>query len=355
VKVLPLAVTFMALLPCFVEAQTGIVTNRDTAAAPTNLIRRHYVEGETVTYHMRASNKSFFGTTSYEADASGVVKIDSQGRFYEEYCWADLMVNNKQIALPSSGVSVCQSLSLDPAYGFSGFPDLTKVAPGLTGPMLDLFNFYVDLQLAIRQKDLARVGDHVFLKYGKAASWAHGSTILGEDAVDFDITLKGIDQAHQVATVTIRHMPPARPEIRISADWMRAPVADTPNNWVQVSKNDHKMIAGMVVAACLLILFLLFHQRNSRRRWIVATLFFLVSGLLLLCAVATPYLNYMAMVGKETFDCEIKVNLVSGKIVSATMDNRIELVARPCADKTLTWYGPSFRGHFRRQIDIQQR
>jgi hypothetical protein len=347
-----LIIMLAALFPYFLEAQVAQDTNRNVASIPIHLLSRHYQEGETLSYHMKASNMGFFGTTSYEAEAIGIVKKDLNGRFYEEYSWTNLIVNNKPIVLPSASVRVRQSLSLDPDYGFSGFPDLTKVDPDLTGPMLDLFNFYVDLQLAIRQKSLIHVGDHVFLKYGKPASWARGSYILGEDSIDFDIALKEVDQTHQLATVAIRHVPPAKPEIKIPADWMRAPVAGTQNNWVQVSKNDYKIVAGIVVGVCLLLLFLLFRQWNSRRRRIVRVSFFLVACLLVLFVVVTPYFNYMAMVGKETFDCEIKVSLVSGKILSATMDNPVEVVVRPCKDEALTRCGPSFRCHFRRQIEI---
>ena len=346
-KVLIPTILFTILLPHLLFGQT-VQTNA------TNLLSRRYQDGEKPSYHMKATNKGFFGATSYEADAIGVVKKDFRGQFFEEYSWTNLIVNNKTIALPAEGESVRQSLSLDPNYGFSGFPDLIKVNPHLTGPMLDLFNFYVDLQLAIRQKNLTHAGDHVFVKYGKPASWARGPVILGEDSIDFDITLKDFDQARQVATVVIRHVPSQKPEIKIPADWMRAPVEDTPNNWVQVSRNDsYKIAVATVVGIGLLLLFLLLLKWNSRRRWIVRAAFFLVAGLLILFASAVPYFHYMAMVGQETFDCEIKVNLISGKILSATMDNPVEVVARPCADETLTKYGPSFRGHFRRQIEIE--
>jgi hypothetical protein len=141
--------SLFAVLPPHLLLGQAVQTNA------TNLLSRHYQDGEKRSYHMKATNKGFFGTTSYEADAMGVVKTDSSGRFFEEYSWANLIVNNKKIALPAASESVRQSLSLDPNYGFSGFPDLTKVNPHLTGPMLDLFNFYVDLQLAIRQENLA--------------------------------------------------------------------------------------------------------------------------------------------------------------------------------------------------------
>ena len=172
----------------------------------------------------------------------------------------------------------------------------------LVGPILDLFTFYVDLGLAIRNGNLTHAGDHFYFQYGKPASWANGPVILGEDSIDFDITLKEVDQAQQIATVIARHVPPAKPEIRIPADWMRAPVADTPNNWVEVKKDGDK---------------------------------------------------YLAAVGKETFDCEIKVSLTNGKILSATMDNPVEVVERECLDEALMKCGEPKRYQIRRQIEIR--
>jgi len=61
--------------------------------------------------------------------------------------------------------------------------------------------------------------------------------LLGEDSIDFDVTLKNTDPAQQTATLLVRHVPPAQPHVKLPADWMRVPVADTPNNWVQLEKS----------------------------------------------------------------------------------------------------------------------
>jgi hypothetical protein len=42
------------------------------------------------------------------------------------------------------------------------------------------------------------------------------------------------------------HVPPQNPGTKIPVDWMRAPVADTPNNWVQVEKHAEKKIVAEV-------------------------------------------------------------------------------------------------------------
>jgi hypothetical protein len=100
--------------------------------------------------------------------------------------------------------------------------------------------------------------------------------ILGEDSIDFDLTLKelnfdpGRHPAGAARSSVAAESEAARP-------WMQTPVADTPNNWIDVKgkNNDGK---------------------------------------------------YVAAVGKETFDVEIKTSLKDGKILSATTDNLVQTI-----------------------------
>ncbi len=296
-------ILFIVSSPYLLFGQLAQSSNTNTIApAIVKLLDRHYQDGERLSYHMKATNKDKTKTLSYEVDAVGIVKRDANNRFYEEYEWTNLVWNNATVSLSPASINFRQPLSLAPDYTLS-VPDLSKVQPNLIGPIVDFLTFYADLQLAMRQKNLIKAGDSVFVKNGKPNSWADGMYVsLGEDSVDFDITLKEIDRARQIATVAIRHVPPIKPEIKIPADWMRAPVADTPNNWVQVTKDGDK---------------------------------------------------YIATVGKETFDCEIKVSLVDGKMLSATMDNPVEVIERECTDKALTDYGSPVRYEIRRQIEIK--
>jgi hypothetical protein len=101
----------------------------------------------------------------------------------------------------------------------------------------------------------------------------------------------------------VRHVPPQNPEIKIPADWMHAPVADTPNNCVEVEKHREKKI--------------------------------------------------MAEVGKETFEVELKVSLKNGKIISATIDNPVEELSRDCQDAELSGCGPPKRFQVLRRIDVK--
>lgn len=237
----------------------------------------------------------------YEVQADGIVKKDGRGHLIEEYGWSGFK-SNASMTLSAASLNFRQTLSLDPAIPPS-IPNLSQVQPFLIGPITDMLTFYSDLWLAIQQSDLKRSGDHAYVKVGMPASWADGNYVtLGEDSIDFDLTLKELNTSTQIATLLVRHVPPAHPKVKLPAAWMQAPVADTPNNWVQVSKNQ----AG----------------------------------------------KYDAAAGKETFDVDIKVSLKDGKILSATLDNLVQTRHRECSDVALLDCGASGDHTIHRQIEL---
>jgi len=263
-----------------------------------SVLRRHYREGEKLTYHMKGINEDWH----YEIQADGIVKKDSAGTYFEEYRWSNLISNNQKTALSPASLDFRQQLTLDPNHN-SAFPDLSQVDPSLIGPITDFMSFYVDLRLAVKTGKLAHPGDHFYFKRSTPNSWADGTRVLvGEDAVDFDLTLKDVNRSDHTATFVARHVPPEKPEIRLTAEWMRKPVADTANNWVQVRKT-----------------------KNGK---------------------------YLAAVGKETFVVEIKVSLVDGKILSGRIDNPVDTIERECEDAALTKCGDARPHPIRRQIEI---
>lgn len=287
-----------ASLATLAARQSGPSSGQATPPS-SSLLSRHYREGEKLSYHMKATNKNRLKTMSYEAEADGVVKWDAAGHFYEEYQWSGVVWDGKAVAVPPD---FRQILSLDPGFR-PVLPDLRKVPSGLVGPVLDLMTFYVDLGFAIR-RGMNLPGDHVYIKFGRPSSWAAGEgAILGESSVDFDITLQDVDHASKVATILVRHVPPARSQVQLPAAWMHTPVVDTPNNWVSVRKD--------------------------------------TSG------------KYIAAVGKETFDVAIKTSLDDGRILSATMDNPVEVLERQCKDAALTVCSNPIHYEIRRQIAIQ--
>jgi hypothetical protein len=295
----------LAVVAVILGAFTTLAAHRSgsssgqAAPADLSLLSRHYREGEKLSYHMTATNKDNVSTKSYEAHADGVVKKDSAGNFYEEYQWSGIVWDGQLAAVPRN---FRQILSLDPRFK-PVLPDLRKATPGLVGPVLDLMTFYVDLEFAIRH-GLNHVGDHVYVKFGRPSSWAAGEgAILGESSVDFDLTLQAIDGSAKMATVLVRHIPPAQSQVQLPASWMQSPVAGTPNNWVSVRKGSNG--------------------------------------------------KYVASVGKETFDDVIKTSLTDGRILSATMDNPVEVLERQCTDAALTVCGDPIRYQIRRRIAIQ--
>ncbi len=288
---------FAFLASGLLPAQTSGTPISLPAATSHSPFARHYADGEKLTYHMKGDNDGW----TYEVQANGIVKKDSSGHFVEEYGWSDFK-SNAPMTLSATSLSFRQTLSLDPALP-PAVPNLSQVQPFLIGPITDMLTFYADLWLAIQQSELKRPGDHAYVKVGTPASWADGSYVtLGEDSIDFDLTLKEIDSANQVATLLVKHVPPSQPKVKLPAAWMQAPVADTLNNWVQVSKNQ--------------------------------------SG------------KYDAGTGKETFDVEIKLSMKDGKILSATLDNLVKTHRRECSDAALLDCGEPSDHTIHRQIEL---
>jgi hypothetical protein len=262
-----------------------------------NPLLRHYREGQKLAYHMKGLNEQW----QYKIQAEGIVTKDA-GIYTEQYGWSHLISDGQEVQLPAASLNFRQQVTLDPR-GSSGIPDLTRVDPRLIGPITDFLTFYADLYLAVKTGQLNHAGDHVYVKLGTPVSWADGQRVLlGESSVDFDLTLEKVNPSEKAATLFVRHIPPEKSEIKVSTDWMRKPVADTANNWVTVQKtSEGKFLAG---------------------------------------------------IGKETFDVTITVDLTDGKILSATLDNRVETIERECTDSALTSCGDSKPHSIRRQIEM---
>jgi hypothetical protein len=262
-----------------------------------SLLDRRYREGEMLVYRMKATNEG----RPYEAQASGVVKKDSSGAWVEEYAWSNVIFNGAAFSLPPASVNFRQVLSLDPRKP-PAIPNLAIVHPTLIGPITDLLTFYADLWLAERMGVLSKPGDHAYKEHGTPTSWADGNyVVLGEDSIDFDITLTHVDTARELAMLLIRHVPPKTPQVKLPAAWMREPVVDTPNNWINVTRKSGK---------------------------------------------------YVAEVGKETFDVHLTVSLLDGKILSGTIENPVKARARDCQDAALTNCGAPRPHQILRQIEI---
>jgi hypothetical protein len=290
-----------------IPANAQVTPERGNLPPSQKLLSRHYEEGEKLSYHMKATNQDRHGTLRYEIQANGVVKKNAPGQFVEEFAWSNLVVNDKATALSAASADFRQPLSLSPGYTLS-IPNLSQVDPILIGPITDLLTFYADMTVAAGQGTLTHPGDHFYFKHADPNSWADGNyALIGEDSIDFDVTLTDVNAADKVATIEVRHVPPPQPEVKLPVAWMRVPVADTSNNWVEVTKN--------------------FASKSAADK-------------------------YVASVGKETFDVQIKISLINGQIISGSIDNPLEVLERDCADEALTTCGDPVRYKIRRQIEI---
>ncbi|MGA7343513.1 MAG: hypothetical protein WBE72_11955 [Terracidiphilus sp.] len=293
--------TFPKFALCWAALACALFAAGDAARAAaqsSNPLLRKYRNGETLIYKMNGINES----RHYTIQADGIVKKDPDGAYFEEYRWTDLVSAGQPTPLSAASQAFRQRLSLDPNSTLAP-PDLSKVDPGLIGPITDFMTFYSDLWLAVKTGQLAKPGDHFYFPYGAPASWADGSRVLvGESSIDFDLTLKSVDPATQTAMLVVRHVPPQKPQVHLSATWMQAPVADTPNNWVLISKS--------------------------------------------------PDGKFDAAAGQETLTVELHVSLADGKILSAGMDNTVKTVGRTCDDQALTKCSPPQPHVIVRKIDI---
>jgi hypothetical protein len=266
-----------------------------TPSSQPNPVERHYRAGEALVHEMKAVNEG----THYRIRAERVVGPDASGALSEKYAWTLLEIEGKPVVLKPEMETFRQPLTLAPEHP-PMMPDLTKVDPRTIGPITDMMTFYVDLWLANK---LHKVGDHFYFHSPMpASSWADGSRVLlGESAVDFDFTLKEVEEANHTAMLEVKHVPPAQSAIHTKAEWMKKSVASLPNNWMTVSRT--------------------------------------ASG-------------YDAGVGQETFDVLIKISTVDGKILHATMDNPVHTQMRSCEDEALTKCSPPQPNDIRRQVEI---
>lgn len=280
---------------------TAELASQTVAPQPT-LLKRNYQTGETIAYQMQGINQSPQRTIRYEAHVNGLVRKDDAGDLVEDLRWSDLHVNGQTFPLSPASQQFRELLSLSSNYKLS-IPDLSKVQPILIGPITDLLTFYADVQLAMRQTGLVHPGDHVYIKHGLPNSWADSTyTLIGQDSIDFDLTLLSIDPATQTATLIVRHVPPAQPQIKLPATWMYPSVGSSRNNWVQVQK--------------------------------------------------TADSKYAAAVGQESFEADIKLSLPTGRILSATLDNSVDVLERDCDDEALTVCAAPTHYRIRRQIKL---
>jgi hypothetical protein len=243
-------------------------------------LQRRYTEGAVSHYVMEGNNDG----REYTIRATDNIKRDPNGRFYEEIGWSDYVSNTPQ-TLTSTSLALRQTVSLDDPVTYMKVPNLAGIQPVLIGPITDTLTFYSDLLLAIKSK-LAHEGEKDYVSRSTPNSWADGQRILlGQDVVDFSLTVVAANPTDHTETFLIQHLPPPVLHIQQPVTWMENEHPTTPNNFVQVSKEQD---------------------------------------------------GYIAETGRETFDVQMIIDSRDGRILSATMHNPVLLRTRTCTDRELT-------------------
>ncbi len=259
--------------------------------------QRRYADGTVSHYRMTGNNDGW----QYTVRATDTVKRDANGRYYEEIAWSDLTSNAQQTLTPAS-LAVRQTVSLDDPASYMRMPNLANVQPLLIGPITDTLTFYSDLLLAMRAK-LVQPGQTYYMSSTTSNSWADGQRVLlGQDAVDFSITVESVNPVEHTETLLIQHVPPPTLHVQQPANWMQERTSAQPNNFVQVSKNGD---------------------------------------------------GFSAETGKETFDVRLVIDTRDGRILSAAMHNPVVLATRTCTDRELTHCGPEAPKTILREVTLK--
>jgi hypothetical protein len=261
-----------------------------TACAQKNLVfERRYEEGEHILYKLKGRTQSPTGMVVYRAKARSEVRKKNKKEFVEEFKFEEVSIDDKPIVLDENHTPLDLKLSLNSKSRLS-FPDFSKVHPAIVGLSLDLMTIYADLQLVQKNWDIKKDGDNFYLKDSKSNSWADKTYLVqAEDAIDFSMSVLKRDEEAKTLEILIKHVPPEKESIKLKADWMKKPIGHRPNNWLQVKKLSAKKFA--------------------------------------------------VSVGKEIIEVKIKLDLLYGKIIDASLDNTIEIKERICFDETYLFCG----------------
>ena len=152
--------------------------------------------------------------------------------------------------------------------------------------------------------NLLQPGQTAYVPRTRPNSWADGTRVLiGQDVIDFNLKVVSVDPQKHTETLLIEHLPPPALHIQRPAPWMQLPASGTPNNFVQISKEDD---------------------------------------------------DFIAETGKETFDVRLILDTTDGHILSAIMHNPVALTVRLCHDQALTRCEPATQKTILREINWTQ-
>jgi hypothetical protein len=191
---------WLLLILIVVLAEVVPTSAEQQAATEAGTLQRRYTAGSVSHYLMTGNNDGW----QYTIEATVVVKRDMNGRYYEEISWSDLTSNAQQPLTPAS-LALRQTVSLDDPASYMRVPNLADVQPLLIGPITDTLTIYSDLLLAMQSK-LAHAGQTAYVPRTTPNSWADGKRVLlGQDVVDFSLTVETLNPAENAETLLIQH------------------------------------------------------------------------------------------------------------------------------------------------------
>jgi len=163
-------------------------------------------------------------------------------------------------------------------------PDIKGWDMGVVGPVTDLHTFLVAVSPQVGADKVTRAGETHTLPEAPKASWANGENIpVGEDCIRISVTL--VEMNAETAIYRTTFMPPESACLEMLKPWMEAEVVEgAPNNFQQ------QMNLGGAAAV---------------------------------------------MWGREEFVVTSTVRRSDGRILSATMDNRLDLRLKVGCDANL--------------------
>lgn len=273
----------LSLVFALALVQVAFTSKAQEIAKAEGTLQRRYTDKAVLHYVMTGDNDGW----KYTIRAADIVRRDTNGRYYEEISWSDL-VSNAQQALSPASLALRQTVSLDDPTSYMKVPNLANVQPLLIGPITDTLTLYSDLLMAMQAK-LVQSGQTAYVSRTTPNSWADGQRVLlGQDVVDFSLKVEAVNPTEHTETILIQHVPPSALHVQLPAKWMRGPTSAKPNNFVQVSRQED---------------------------------------------------GFIAETGKETFDVRLVVDTRDGHMLSATMHNPVLLMTRKCTDSELEQCG----------------
>lgn len=235
---------FILVSGCVFCSCSSLINREPATSVLEKPIQRKYIEGETLKYRILMSHV-YDGkeTSTYDSIATGIVRKDQQGSFFEEFQWTSILDEGVAVKFTKADKEFRQILSLSPPFKLAIPKELTNLSPFMMGPITDFLTFYVDQSLIIRESSaLQKAGDHIYLNTAIASSWGKG-----QDCLDFDVSLASVDQNKKIAEIIVSHLPPSKICITPAAPWMYEQTTESPNNWYNVEKEANNWLASALI------------------------------------------------------------------------------------------------------------